>query len=56
MGTQRASTRYLPDVTPLHNRLLGALPDIDYERVLKKLGVKTVITGETLQDHGTRLT
>src|SRR4029450_9028274 len=45
MGTQRASTRYLPDVTPLHNRLLGALPDIDYERVSQETG------GEN-GDHG----
>ena len=27
------STRCLPDGTPLHNRLLGALPGIDYDRI-----------------------
>ena len=57
MATQRpASIRLLPDGTPLHNRLLAALPDVDYELILKHLRLKTVVTGDPLQEHGTRIT
>ena len=57
MGTQRpASIRFLPDGTPLHNRLLAALPAVDYERILKHLRLKTVVTGDPLLEHGTRIT
>ena len=50
------SARRLPDGTPLHNRLLAALPLVDYDRLLKHLRMNDVKTGETLQDHATRIT
>ena len=50
------STRLLPDGTPLQNRLLAALPAADYQRILKHLRLKTVATGETLQEPGTHIT
>ena len=50
------SNRSLPDGTPLHNRLLAALPVADYDRVLKHLRMRTVAVGDTLQAHGTRIT
>ncbi len=50
------SNRSLPDGTPLHNRLLAALPVADYDRLLKHLRMKTVAVGDTLQAHGTRIT
>jgi hypothetical protein len=54
MGSSRAgSTRLLPDGTPLHNRLLAALPAADYERIQKHLRMNTGVTGATLQAHGT---
>jgi CRP-like cAMP-binding protein len=56
MGIARASPRYLPDGTPLHNRLLAALPDADYARVLDHLRLKNVVTGDTLQANGARIT
>ena len=52
----RASTRSLPDGSPLHNRLLAALPSTDYARVVKHLRLKRVVTGDTLQDTGSRIT
>ena len=48
-------TRLLPDGTPLHNRLLAALPAVDYARILKHLQMNTVAVGHTLQEHGTRI-
>src|SRR5512145_149644 len=48
--------RALPDGTFLHNRLLAALPNRDFARVLKHLRMSKVRTGETLQDHSTRIT
>jgi CRP-like cAMP-binding protein len=56
MSTPRASTRYLPDGSPLHNRLLAALPPTDYARVVKHLTLKSVVTGDTLQGDGSRIT
>ena len=50
------STRLLPDGTPLHNRLLAALPAADYARIQKHLRMNTGITGRTLQEHGTPVT
>jgi CRP-like cAMP-binding protein len=54
--TTSRSTRLLPDGTLLHNRLLAALPAVDYKRILKHLRLKTVVTGDTLQDQDTRIT
>jgi CRP-like cAMP-binding protein len=50
------SGRLLPDGTPLHNRLLAALPLVDYARLLKHLRMNDVKTGETLQDQAARIT
>jgi hypothetical protein len=50
------STRRLPDGTPLHNRLLAALPAADYARIQKHLHMNTGVTGRTLQEHGTPVT
>jgi CRP-like cAMP-binding protein len=50
------STRLLPDGTPLHNRLLWALPARDYGRIQKHLHMHSVVTGRTLQAHGTPVT
>ena len=52
MGTARATTRLLPDGTPLRNRLLGALPHELYAGVAKDLGMATVAVGETLLENG----
>jgi Crp-like helix-turn-helix protein len=48
--------RLLPDGTPLHNRLLAALPAVDYARIQKLLHMNTGVTGRTLQAHGTAVT
>ncbi len=48
--------RLLPDGTPLHNRLLGALPTADYSRLQKHLHMHTGVTGRTLQEHGAPVT
>jgi hypothetical protein len=50
------STRLLPDGTPLHNRLLAALPVADYARIQKHLHMNTGVTGRTLQAHGAPVT
>ena len=50
------STRLLPDGTPLHNRLLAALPAADYARLQKHLRMNPSVTGRTLQEHGTPVT
>lgn len=49
-------TRLLPDGTPLHNRLLAALPAADFARIRKHLHMHTAMTGRTLQEHGTPVT
>jgi len=49
------STRLLPDGTPLHNRLLAALPLREYNRLLPHVRMHTVTTGETLQAHRVRI-
>ena len=50
------SSRLLPDGTPLHNRLLAALPAVDYARIQKHLHMNIGGTGRTLQAHGTPVT
>ncbi len=50
------SIRLLPDGTPLHNRLLAALPAADYARIRKHLHMNTGVTGRTLQANGTPVT
>ena len=49
-------TRLLPDGTPLHNRLLAALPAGDYARIQKHLHMNAGVIGRTLQAHGTPVT
>jgi hypothetical protein len=49
MATTKRSPRFLPDGTPLHNRLLAALPAADYARMLKHLHMNTGVIGRTLQ-------
>ncbi len=51
-----APARLLPDGTPLHNRLLAALPAVDYRRVARHLQMHAVVTGHTLQRHGMPVT
>ena len=52
MATSTAqSTRVLPDGTPLHNRLLAALPVADYARIQKHLHMNRGENGRTLQAH-----
>jgi hypothetical protein len=51
-----SSIRFLPDGTPLHNRLLAALPSADYARIQNHLRMNTGVTGRTLQAHGTPVT
>lgn len=48
-------TRVLPDGTPLRNRLLGALPTVDYDRIARHLRVESTTTGVALHDHGLRI-
>jgi len=50
------SARLLPGGTPLHNRLLAALPSADYARIHKHLVMNESVTGRTLQEHGTPVT
>jgi CRP-like cAMP-binding protein len=56
MGTTLDVTRLLPDGTPLHNRLLAALPAADYARLQKHLQMNGGITGHPLQEHGVPVT
>ena len=57
MGSSTAqSIRLLPDGTPLHNRLLAALPGADYARIQKHLHMHIGVTGRTLQEHGAPVT
>ena len=50
------SPRLLPDGSALENRILEALPPADYQRILKHLRLKTVAVGDTLHEHGARIT
>jgi CRP-like cAMP-binding protein len=47
-----SSIRLLPDGSALHNRLLAALPLVDWLRIVKHLSMTPVVTGETLQEPG----
>ena len=49
------STRVLPDGTPLQNRLLAALPTLDYNRIAQHLRVQTSVTGDMLHEQGRRI-
>ena len=49
------STRVLPDGTPLHNRLLAALPTSDYDRIAQYLRVQSTTIGDTLHESGRRI-
>jgi CRP-like cAMP-binding protein len=49
------SIRLLPDGTPLHNRLLAALPRAEYDRILPYVRMNAVTTGDTLQAHRARI-
>jgi len=48
------STRVLPDGTPLQNRLLAALPTVDYNRIAEHLRVQT-LNSDVLHGHGRRI-
>jgi CRP-like cAMP-binding protein len=55
LRTRSGTDRFLPDGTPLHNRLLAALPDADYARILTHLHMRDVVTGRTIQAQGSRI-
>jgi CRP-like cAMP-binding protein len=50
------SRRVLPDGTLLKNRLLAALPERDYRRVVEHVQMRPVKTGQPLQELGARIT
>lgn len=52
----RRTSRFLPDGTLLQNRLLAALPIVDYRRIVRRLQMKTVAVGDTIQQPGARIT
>ena len=57
MTAQHANTaRLLPDGTPLKNRLLAALPEDLYARVVKDLRMVKVTVGEPLVQLGVPVT
>jgi CRP-like cAMP-binding protein len=47
--------RELPDGTPLRNRLLAALPALEYNRIARHLRVQTRAAGDTLHEQGRRI-
>src|SRR6188768_2840643 len=51
----RSSNRVLPDGTPLRNRLLSALPAIDYKRIATHLRLQSTVTGDRLHQNGHRI-
>ena len=51
----KTSTRVLPDGTPLRNRLLAALPTLEYNRIAEHLRVQTRLNGDALHEHGRRI-
>src|SRR5689334_11032607 len=51
-----SSPRLLPDGTPLHNRLLAALPAADWLRLQTHLRMHIGVIGHTLQEHGRPVT
>ena len=56
MGTARTPSRLLPDGTPLHNRLLAALPSNIYASAVKEIRMAPVSVGDTLLEHGETIT
>jgi CRP-like cAMP-binding protein len=50
-----ASTRVLPDGTPLHNRLLASLPAADYTPIARYLRLRSTAVGDTLHADGSRI-
>jgi len=54
MGTA-SSVRVLPDGTPLQNRLLRALPRVDYDRIASHLRLESTVVGDALHEHGRRI-
>src|SRR3954453_10149204 len=56
MRAPRGPTRYLPDGSPMRNRLLAMLPRSDYARLVGHLQLKRVVTGDTIQADGARIT
>jgi CRP-like cAMP-binding protein len=54
MGTP-SSARVLPDGTPLQNRLLAALPTVDYDRIASHLRLESIVVGDALHEHGRRI-
>ena len=50
-----ASTRVLPDGTPLQNRLLSSLPAGDYDRIAKHLRMHATVVGDTIHEQGRRI-
>ena len=53
--TKTPSLRLLPDGTPLHNRLLAALPRTDYDRISQYMRMTAVTTGRTLHAPRARI-
>lgn len=49
------AARVLPDGTPLRNRLLAALPMLEYKRVAEHLRVQRTVPGDTLHEQGRRI-
>jgi CRP-like cAMP-binding protein len=49
------ATRVLPDGTPLKNRLLTALPTLEYNRIAEHLRVRQTLSGDTLHEQGRRI-
>ena len=47
--------RLLPDGTPLQNRLLAALPAVEYGRIAQHLRIESAVLGAPLHDHGRRI-
>lgn len=56
MGTARTPQRFLPDGSPLYNRLLAALPSDTYAAVCKELRMIPVSAGDALLEHGIAIT
>ena len=56
MPTQNRTRRMLPDGTPLHNRLLGALTAADYARIRPHLRMHNAVVGRALHEHGAPVT
>jgi CRP-like cAMP-binding protein len=44
-----------PDGTPLQNRLLAALPRLEYNRIARHLRVRSTVVGDTLHEQSRRI-